>query len=452
MGSALNDDLVCDFFGNEEQRQIFEGRSRLQSWLDVEAALAQVQAGLDLVPAEAAEKIATACDAERYDLAQLRDEINSTQHPIVPVVHALEEKVGPEAARFVHFGATTQDIMDTGVALQLKRSLQAIRRDLAAATDATAVLAAEHRETTQAGRTHAQHAVPITFGLKAATWLQEMDRTLERIEQAEPRLLAVQIFGAAGTMAAYGDRALEVKAGVADRLGLFDTETPWHAARDRVSELAAVMSGLAGAAERIAGEVVRLQSTELGEVTEPLVPGHIGSSTMPQKRNPHLSEGLIAKARMVHGAATTLMRNSTHLHERDMSAWALEWLAVPELMIMSGAIAADLKFLLSGLSVNAETMAANLTLTGGQIVAEGLMMRLDAAIGRDRAHHLLVELTRAADQQGRSFAEVAASDERVASHLSASEIEQALDPASYTGKAAAIVDQAIARHSAETAS
>ncbi|MFN8546366.1 MAG: lyase family protein, partial [Candidatus Binatia bacterium] len=218
--------------------------------------------------------------------------------------------------------------------------------------------------------------------------------------------------------------------------------TPWHATRDRIAELAALMSLLAGVAERIAAEVARLQATELGEIAEPLQPGHIGSSTMPQKRNPHLSEALVAKARLGHGLASTLMRNGAHQHERDMGAWAVEWVAVPELMVISGAIAADLRRMLDGLEVHPERMRANLDLTGGQIAAEALMMRLDPAIGRDRAHDLLVELTRAADAADRPFSEVAASDPRVTEHLNRDEVAAALDPANYTGAAASIVDAA----------
>lgn len=442
MGISLDDELLRDFFGTAEQRRIFDARARLQSWLDTERALAEAQAELGLVPGHAAEAVAAACDAGAYDLDELREQINVTQHPIVPVVHALEHRVGADAARFVHFGATTQDIMDTGQALQLRSSLTAIERDVAGAVEAAIALARDHRDTAQAGRTHGQHAVPITFGLKAATWLDELQRLAERLGQARPRLLVAQIFGAAGTLAAYGEQALAVKAGVARRLGLGNPVTPWHATRDRIAELAALMSLLAGVAERIAAEVARLQATELGEIAEPLQPGHIGSSTMPQKRNPHLSEAVVAKARLGHGMASTLMRNGAHQHERDMGAWAVEWVAVPELMVISGAIAADLRRMLDGLEVHPERMRANLDLTGGQIAAEALMMRLDPAIGRDRAHDLLVELTRAADAADRPFSAVTASDPRVTEHLSRDEVAAALDPANYTGAAAIIVDAA----------
>jgi adenylosuccinate lyase/3-carboxy-cis,cis-muconate cycloisomerase len=444
MPTGLDDDLLRDFFGNADQRRIFDARARLQAWLDVERALAETQAELGVIPAEAAERIAAACDAEDYDLDALRAEINDTQHPIVPVVHALEHRVGDEAARFVHFGATTQDIMDTGQALQLRASLDLIEADLDGAIAAARALAAAHRDVPQAGRTHCQHAVPITFGLKAATWLDELARARERLGQARERVLAVQLFGAAGTMAAYGPEAEAIKAGVAARLGLADAAAPWHATRDRIAELGAVLSLLAGAAERIAAEVVRLQSTEVGEVAEPLREGHIGSSTMPQKRNPHLSEALVAKARIVHGLSATLLRNGAHLHERDMSAWALEWLALPELMIVSGAVAADLRVLLDGLTVDAERMRANLELSGGQIVAEGLMMALDPAIGRNRAHELLVTLTREADATRRPFGEVAADHPDVRAHLSPDEVAAALDPGRYTGRAGAIVDRTLA--------
>lgn len=443
MPTTLDDELLRDFFGSEEQRRIFDARARLQAWLDVERALAESQAELGVIPAAAAARIAEACDASDYHLDELRGEINATQHPLVPVVHALERRVG-DVGRFVHFGATTQDIMDTGQSLQLRASLNAVERDLAGALEAAAALARAHRETPQAGRTHGQHAVPITFGLKAATWLDELRRVLERLREARPRLLVAQVGGAAGTLAAYGECGLDLKRAVAARLGLSEPALSWHATRDRIGELGALASLLAAAAERIGGEIVHLQSTEVGELAEPLLGGHIGSSTMPQKRNPHASEAIVAKARIIHGLGATLLGNGSHRDERDMGAWAVEWLVVPQLMIVTGALVTDLRHVLEGLVVHPDRMRRNLDLTGGQIMAESLMMALDEAIGRDRAHHLLVELTRAADERGKPFAEIAASDPRVAEHLSPERIAAALDPVRYLGACAALIDATLA--------
>jgi adenylosuccinate lyase/3-carboxy-cis,cis-muconate cycloisomerase len=443
MSTTLDDELLRDFFGSEEQRRIFDARARLQAWLDVERALAETQAELGVIPAAAAARIAAVCDASDYDLELLRAEINASQHPIVPVVHAIENRAG-EAGRFVHFGATTQDIMDTGQSLQLRTSLEAVERDLAGAVEGARTLARAHRDTPEPGRTHGQHAVPITFGLKAATWLDELRRAAERLHEARPRLLVAQVTGAAGTLAAYGERGLEVKRGVAVRLRLGDPALPWHATRDRIGELGALASLLAGAAQRIAAEIVHLQSTELGELAEPLQRDHIGSSTMPQKRNPHASEAIVAKARIVHGLAATLLGNGSHRHERDMGAWAVEWLVVPQLMIVTGALVSDLRHVLEGLVVRSDRMRRNLELTRGQIAAESLMMALDEAIGRDRAHHLLVELTRAADASGQPFAEVAASDPRVTEHLPPDRVAAALDPTRNLGLSLTLVDAAVA--------
>lgn len=444
MATGLDDDLLRDFFGTAAYRTIFDARQRLQAWLDVERALAEAQAELGLIPAAAAAKIATACDAADYDLDALRDEINATQHPIVPVVHALEHRVGPEAARYVHFGATTQDIMDTGAVLQLRSALDLLTVDLDATVAAAASVASAHRSTPQAGRTHAQHAVPITFGLKAATWLDELLRVRERLIEARSRMLVLQLFGAAGTMAAYGEQAFAVQAGVAKRLDLIAPPVPWHATRDRVAELGALLSLLAGAGERIADEVIRLQANEIGEIGEPLTAGHVGSSTMPQKRNPHLSEALVAKARLIHGHAATLLRNASHQHERDMSAWALEWLLVPETVILAGATTSDLRTLLEGLVVSPERMRVNLDLTGGQIAAEGLMMSLSDTLGRDQAHHLLIELTREADRQGVSFVSLARTDARITAHLDADAVDHLLDAGNHVGHSAALVDAIVA--------
>ena len=445
MSTTLDDELLRDFFGTQEQRDIFDARARLQAWLDVERALVEVQAELGIVPESAARRIAAACDAREFDLEHLRAEINAAQHPIVPVVRELERRSG-EAARFVHLGATTQDIMDTGHVLQLGRAFDAILRDLETAADAAAQLAERHRHTVQAGRTRGQQAVPITFGLKAITWLDELDRLIARMHEARPRLLVAQIGGAAGTLAAYGEHALLVKAGVARRLGLEDAVVPWHATRDRTAELGALGVLIAGVGERIAAEIIRLQSTEIGEVAEPLQVGHVGSSTMPQKRNPHVCEMIVAKARIARAVGSMLLGNGAHQHERDVGAWAAEWVAQPQVMIVAGGIASDVCVALSGLRVETARMRTNLELTAGQIVSEALMMRLDPLIGRARAHDLLIELTRFADAEGRPFAEVVTTDPRVTAHLPPADIVATLDPELYTGAASALVAAGLAEH------
>jgi 3-carboxy-cis,cis-muconate cycloisomerase len=442
MGSGLDDDLVGGFFADPRQRVIFCGRGRLQSWLDVEAALARTQADLGLIPAGAAARIASCCDASAYDLAALGEEASALQHPIVAVVHALERAVGERWSRFVHYGATSQDIADSGQALQLRAGLDGLEPDLLAAQRAAAQLACRHRETLEAGRTRGQHAVPITFGLKAASWTDELSRLRERIAQARPRLLALQISGAAGTLAAYGPRWRELRAGVARELGLSEPEQPWHASRDRIGELGALMSLLAMAIERIGAEVVRLQSTDLAEVAERPAPAHVGSSAMPQKRNPQVAEGLVAKARLIHGPAGVLLRNGAHQHERDVGAWMVEWIAVPELLLLAGAGAAELRELLEGLHVDPEQMLANLGRTGGGILAEAVMMALDERLGRDRAHRLLAELSAESRLTGRPFASVVAADPRVRDALSPAELREALDPRGWIGAAPELSDLA----------
>ena len=445
MSTTLDDELLRDFFGTQEQRDIFDARARLQAWLDVERALVEVQADLGIVPESAARRIAAACDAREFDLERLRAEINAVQHPIVPVVRELERRSG-DAARFVHLGATTQDIMDTGHVLQLGRSFDAILRDLNTAAAAAAQLAETHRRTIQAGRTRGQQAVPITFGLKVTTWLDELDRLVVRMNEARPRLLVAQIGGAAGTLAAYGEHALLIKAGVARRLRLGDAVVPWHATRDRTAELGALGVMIAGVGERIASEIIRLQSTELGEVAEPFRAGHVGSSTMPQKRNPHVCEMIVAKARIARAVGSMLLGNGAHQHERDVGAWAAEWVAQPQLLILAGGIASDVCVALTGLRVESARMRTNLELTGGQIVSEALMMRLDPFIGRACAHELLIELTRSADAEGRPFAEVVTTDPRVTAHLSAADIIATLDPERYTGAASALVIAEVAEY------
>lgn len=430
-GYAFDDDLLRNFFSNQEQRDIFSAEARLQSWLDVEAALAGVQAEMGVIPEAAAAAIAAECDASKYDVAQLRSEIDASQHPIVPVVNHLTDRVGGDDGQFVHYGATTQDIMDTGQALQLRASLEAIRRDVAKAIDALIELVTTYRLTPMAGRTHGQHAVPITLGLKMAVWLDELTRIRTRIDEGHDRIVASQIFGAAGSMAAYGHNAYDMMKAVSERLGLSPAAGPWHASRDRMSELGSLMAALAGCAERIANEVILLQKTEVRELSEPLMPGHIGSSTMPQKRNPHLSEGIVVKSRIICGFSATLAFNTAHSHERDMSLWAAEWAVIPQLMATSGALAADLNVLVSGLAVYEDRMRDNLEITGGQVYAEGIMMANSPVMGRGHAHHRLVELTRESDRRGVSFSELVETDDQFADLMHTPAGDNALRPESY---------------------
>jgi adenylosuccinate lyase/3-carboxy-cis,cis-muconate cycloisomerase len=292
-----------------------------------------------------------------------------------------------------------------------------------------------------AGRTHGQHAVPITFGLKAASWADELVRARERLAVAE-RSLCAQLGGAAGTLATLGHRAEDVRRRYAAILDLPGAPVPWHVARDRIRDIAHALDQLGSAAERIAGEVVRLQAAEVGEAREPATPGHVGSSTMPQKRNPMTSEYLIASARLLHGSVTVIATSAGHAGERDMGLWAAEWVAVPQAFILAGGITTKLAWVLSGLEIDAERMRANLRLTDGAIMAEAVMMRLAAAIGHEPAHRAVAAAAARASARGEPLALCLAADSVVSRHLDPEEVAALIDPQTYLGLAPEIAANA----------
>jgi 3-carboxy-cis,cis-muconate cycloisomerase len=429
--TTLDCTVLRDLYGTEEVRRELSSVALVQSWLDAERALAEAEAQAGVIPAAAAARIAAEARAELYDLDSLRAGVEDSQHPLVPLIRALVERCG-DAGGYVHWGATTQDIVDTGMVLRARRAAGPIDRDLAAAEAAAAGLAAAHASDLMPGRTHGQHAVPISFGLKAGVWADELGRARERLAAAVAAL-GIQLGGAAGTLAALGDDAREVRGRFAAVLGLPEPAVPWHVARDRVRDLAHALDQLAGAAERIAAEIVRLQSAEVAEVREPAGSGHVGSSTMPQKRNPMTSEYVIASARLLHGAAAVVTASPAHAGERDMGLWAAEWVAVPQALILAGGIAAKLAWVLAGLEVDTARMRRNVGITQGGIMAEAVMMRLAAALGHEEAHRVVGAAAAAAAASGEPLARVLREDPRVTEHLGPGELEAALDPDAYLG-------------------
>jgi adenylosuccinate lyase/3-carboxy-cis,cis-muconate cycloisomerase len=445
--TGLDCTVLGDLFGTDEVRRAFDSVALVQSWLDAEKALAQAEAEAGVIPGSAAERIAAEADAAGFDLDALRAGVADSQHPLVPLIRALVERCG-EAGAYVHWGATTQDIVDTGMALRARRALEPIRRDLDAAVTAAARLARAHAGDVMAGRTHGQHAVPITFGLKAASWVDELVRVRERLAGAE-RCLCAQLGGAAGTLATLGDRAAEIRRRYAAALGLPEAPVPWHVARDRVRDMAHALDQLGAAGERIAGEVVRLQAVEVGEAREPATPGHVGSSTMPQKRNPMTSEYLIASARLLHGTVTVVSTSAGHAGERDMGLWAAEWVALPQAFILAGGIAAKLAWVLTGLEVDTARMRANVNLTDGAIMAESVMMRLAAAIGHEPAHQAVAAAAARAAARGEPLAISLAADPVVSRHLDEDALSDLLDPEGYLGLAPEIAQSVAGEDAAD---
>lgn len=432
-------------YGTPAMRERMGERAFLQRMLDVEAALARAQARLGIVPAEAAEAISAAAQVDRLDLEQLAKATRNTGYPVVGLVKQLTALAGAEAGRWTHWGATTQDIMDTAVVLQMRDGLALLRDDLARLDRALAALARTHRDTVMAGRTHLQHALPVTFGYKVAVWLDPLLTMLDRLDEMLPRVLRVQFAGAAGTLASLGGRGREVTAELAKELGLREPELPWHVARDGVAEAVCWLGLLCGCLSKIATDVMLMMQTEVAEVAEPHEEGRGGSSTMPQKRNPIACEYVLAQARGVHALVPQVLAAMAQDHERGTGPWQTEPLAVPQAFLLAHGALSQAMTIAEGLTVDAERMRRNLDSTGGLIVAEAVMMGLAPSLGRGVAHHVVHHACDIALSEGIGLTEALSRDPEVSSRLSNEEVARMTDPSNYLGNARDYVDAALRR-------
>ncbi|MFC4060663.1 3-carboxy-cis,cis-muconate cycloisomerase [Planomonospora corallina] len=409
----------------------------LAAMLDVEAALACAQAGLGIVPEAAAEAVGAACDPELFDLAEIGRLAARTANPVVPLVAALREQVPAGLRRYVHHGATSQDVNDTAMMLLARRALTQILGDLRAAADACAGLAGRHRDTVMAGRTLLQQAVPVTFGLKAAGWLTALHRSHARLTALR---LPVQYGGAAGTLSVLGERGHEVPPRLAAELELAAPVVPWHTDRTPVAELACALGVTAGALGKIATDVKLLAQTEVGEVAEPSAPGRGGSSAMPHKRNPVGAVSALACVQRVPGLVASVLDGMLAEHERAAGSWQAEWETVGELLRLTGSAASWLREVLEGLTVDAGRMRANLELTLGLPMAENVVARLG---GTPQARELVDAACARAAAERRPLKEVLLAGSGLG--LSEQELDSVLDPARALGSAGAFVDRALER-------
>jgi 3-carboxy-cis,cis-muconate cycloisomerase len=420
-------------FVPRELRDAVSDGAWLQGMLDAEHALANACAAVGLVPEDAAARIGEACRAELYDLARLADDGRAVGNPAEPLVRELRNAVDGEAADYVHLGATSQDIVDTAAMLISRRGLTLVLAEVDRLGAGCAALARTHRSTPMAARTLLQQAVPTTFGLKAAGWLVSVLEARRRLAAVRHERLAAQLGGAAGTLGALGDDALEVARRYAEELALAEPILPWHANRQRVAELGAALDAAAGAAAKVGLDVALLAQTEVGEVAE-ASPG--GSSTMPQKRNPVSSTLAVAGARLAHAHASVLLAGLPHEHERAVGSWHAEWEALSGALAFAGGAAAAAADAVTGLEVDAERMRANLAASGGRVVAERISFALTPRLGRRRAHEIVAEAASAP-----SFREALLADARTG--LTADELDSLLDPAGYLGAAGMLVDRAL---------
>lgn len=432
-------------YGTDAMRATMGERAWLTRMLDVEVALAMAESRLGIVPPEAAAAIAAAADVDRLDLGELARATANTGYPVVGLVKQLSAMAGPEAGKWTHWGATTQDIMDTAVVLQMRQALGLIRMDLLQLNTALGDLARRHRNTVMAGRTHLQHALPITFGYKVAVWLSPLISMVERLDQLRPRLEKLQFGGAAGTLASLGGRGLDVQRELAGELGLALPDIPWHVARDGLAEATNFLGLLCGALSKIATDVMLLMQTEVAEVAEAHQAGRGGSSTMPQKRNPISCEYVLAQARGVHALVPQMLSAMAQDLERGTGPWQAEALAIGQAFNLTHGALLCARSIAEGLVVDPGRMARNLAFTGGLIAAEQVMMGLAPVLGRGEAHHILNRACDVARTHGVALADVLLADRQVAARMSEQELRALCAPESYLGEAGAFVDQVLAR-------
>lgn len=392
-------DVFGQYFSTPEMLQCFDARALVDAWADVEAALARSQADLGIIPPKAAEAIASVAGQRNLDLEAVQEEVFATWHPLMGLIRELRERCG-DHGEYVHWGATTQDIMDTGSAVQHRHGLILLEDRLHRLVAACAALADDHADTVMAGRTHGQHALPTTFGAKAGGWTDEVGRHLARLDGVADRVLVTNLTGAVGSMAALHPDGNRIQERAAELLGLSVPVTSWHATRDRIAELLHWLASLGNACGRIAGEVIALQKTEIAELSEPYEFGKIGSSTMPQKRNPMAAEAVVACSVQLSALAGVGLDAMRGEHERDMAAWAAEWRVVPEAFRLLDAALTNTLWIVDGLVVDKAAMRDNMAASKGLMLSEAVMMQLAEQVGRQRAHDLVYEVAMAAWDDG----------------------------------------------------
>lgn len=436
--------LFKDSFGTAEMREIFREEQFIQQFLEVEAALARAEARVGLVPEEAAAALTEKATLDHVDLAAVEENVAEKGLFTVAIIEAWRESFGEEG-EYIHWGATSQDITDTAMVLQIREGYRALLDDLKEVRAALYALTKAHRDTPAIGRTHHVHAIPITFGLKTATWLDEVDRHVERLEALAERLFVVEFFGATGTLASLGEDGERVQAELADELDLSLPDVAWFASRDRFAELLGVLAQAATTLGKIANQILMLNRPEIGEVHEPIPAGEIGSSTMPHKRNPMRSETTVALARLVRANAAVMTELMDGYDERDFSTWLAEFAVVPETFLYASRITANTVTVLEDLAVDPDAMQRNLEHYGGLVASEAVMMRLAEDVGRQVAHEIVYENAMAAISGDRSFVDYLRADDRVTEHLSGEELERVTDATRYTGRSTALVDRVLAR-------
>ena len=420
---------------------LFEQDARWQAWLDVEAALAKAEAELGMIPEAAAEEIVKKCDLSLFDRDRLTEGFTRTGHTLVPLVWELSRLCDGDAGNYVHWGATTQNITQTGDLLQLRKAHRIYLHQLSRIFTALAELADKSKDMALPGRTHGQHAVPATYGLKVAIWIDEFARHTERLRQCEPRVFQALLGGAAGTVASFGDEGLDVQARMAAHLDMLAMQVPARSIMDHLVEHVMLLGLLAATCGKFGYEIYTGMKQEFGEVEEPISPGTVGSSTMPQKRNPHLSQDVMAYAAQIRTMVPLAMESVMTEHEANRQTSLMMRYAEREVCTLMGDTLERVRLLAEGLVLKPERMRANLDLTDGLIMAEPMMLALGEYVGRQEAHDIVYDAAQEAAVGDKTFIELLSADKRVTGHLSTGQIEKLLDPTAYTGLCAKMASE-----------
>jgi 3-carboxy-cis,cis-muconate cycloisomerase len=430
-------------FSTSQMSTVFSSEAHVRNMLLFEAALARAEARAGIIPQEAARPITAACKIDLFDVPALYREAAQAGTPAIPLVRMLTAHVEGEAQKFVHWGATSQDAIDTALMLQIRDGLDLLIAALLSVCESCAHLAEQYRRTPMVGRTLLQHALPITFGLKAARWLALATRQVRALRERQDRSLAVQLGGAAGTLASLGDKGLRVTELLAQELHLPLPDLPWHTERDRVAEIATTLGVVAGAMAKIAHDIALLTQNEVGEVSEGAAPGKGGSSAMPQKHNPVDATMAIASARLAVGIVPVILSSMTQEHERAVGGWQAEWAALPDLFRYTASTVERVRDAVAALQVDPARMSTNLALTGGLVMAESLTMTLAPHIGRPDAYRMVQSLCTQVVAKKEDLRRLALKDAQVSTILSQEEIEHALDPTAYLGSTDAFIQRAL---------
>lgn len=442
--------LLDPLFRWQAVEDIFSDRARIQSMLEFEAALARAEAGVGAIPASAAAPIAAKCRAELFDfkaLAQATALAGNLAIPLVKQLTALVAAEDKEAARYVHWGATSQDAIDTGFVLQARRALELIAEELERFSEILARLAQQHRDTTLPARTWLQQALPTTLGLRVVGWLDAVDRHRVRLAETRSRTLVLQFGGAVGTLAALGEKGMVVAKALGEELKLPVPAVPWHAHRDRVAEIATTLGLCTGTLGKIARDLSLEAQTEVAEIFEPAGPGRGGSSTMPHKRNPVTAAVVLAAATRVPALAGAMLSAMVQEQERGLGGWHAEWETLPEIISLTAGALHHLADTVDSLDINADKMRANLEITHGLIFAEAVQMVLAKQMGRLPAHELVEAACKRAQKQKQHLRDVLAEEPKIKQHLDKKELERLFDPARYLGVAGELIDRVLQAHS-----